>query len=118
MNKRAKLLRRRKQISSRLRGNTQMPRLCVFRSSKFVYAQLVDDVEGKTILGVTEKHIEKPVTDGTNRRIDIAKQLGSLIAKKAIEKKITKVVFDRRGYSYHGIVKAVAEGAREGGLQF
>lgn len=118
MNKRAKLLRRRKQISSRLRGSFQMPRLCVFRSSKFVYAQLVDDAQGKTILGVTEKHIEAPTTEGTNRRISVAKQVGSLIAKKALEQKITKVVFDRRGYAYHGIVKAVAEGAREGGLQF
>ena len=88
-------------------GAAEAPRLCVFRSAKHIYAQLIDDREGKTLVAVSGE-----------ARVDKAKEVGKLIAEKVLKKKIKKVVFDRGGYKYHGIVKAVAEGAREGGLLF
>lgn len=107
-------LQRKTRISQKLHGTAQNPRLSVFRSNQSVYAQLVDDARGKTILGVSEKHIEKK--SGT--KIDKAKALGLVLAAKAIEMNIKKVIFDKGSYRYHGRVKAIAEGAREGGLQF
>ncbi len=95
-------------------GTTTQPRLSVYRTNKYVYAQIVDDERGVTIAGVSEKSAaEKPM-----KKIDAAKVLGTLIAKKALEKKIEKVVFDRGRKAYHGIVKAFADAAREGGLKF
>ncbi len=91
------------------------PRLTIFRSNRYIYAQLIDGQKGKTILGVSEKEF---AADEKIKRIEAAKKLGSLIAKKAIAKKIKEVIFDRGAYKYHGRVKAVAEGAREGGLKF
>lgn len=93
-----------------------MPRLSVFRSNKYMYAQLIDDGAGKTLLGVSEKQLEnkKVKTVKTER----AKQLGSLLAQKATVLKVKKVVFDRGSYTYKGRVKSIADGAREGGLQF
>ena len=90
-----------------MHGTAKRPRLCIFRSAKHIYAQLIDDDKGKTIAVATGK-----------ANIDKAKKVGKLIAKKALEKKIEKVIFDRGGYKYHGRVKAVAEGAREAGLKF
>lgn len=107
--------RRKTRIRAKTQGTTQRPRLSVFRSNKYVYAQIVDDVKKQTIVGATE-------TELTNKekvkKSDRAKELGLLIAKKAAAKKVTEVVFDRGSYRYHGRVKAVAEGAREGGLKF
>jgi large subunit ribosomal protein L18 len=91
------------------------PRLTIFRSNRYIYAQLIDGQKGKTILGVSEREF---AADEKIKRIEAAKKLGSLIAKKAIAKKIKEVIFDRGAYKYHGRVKAVAEGAREGGLKF
>ena len=91
-----------------------MPRLCVFRSNKHIYGQLIDDEKGKTLLVAKDLEIKKP----SKGRIILAKEVGKLLAQKAVEKKYKKVVFDRGGYRYHGRVKALAEGAREEGLKF
>ena len=94
------------------------PRLSVFRSSKQIYAQLIDDVKGVTIASASS--IEKPMRDGrkTGANVDAAKAVGKLIAERAKEKGIKDVVFDRGGYLYHGRIKAVADAAREAGLEF
>jgi len=105
-----------RQISTRskIKGTADKPRLSVYRSNRFIYAQLIDDNAGKTILGVSEKNLKEK----TGSKIEIAKIVGALLAKKALEKKIKKVVFDRGSCLYHGRIKGVAEGAREGGLKF
>ena len=90
------------------------PRLTVFRSNKYIYAQIIDDKSGKTIVFVSEKEIE---TKGI-KKTEKAKVLGQTLAQKAKKKKVDKVIFDKGNYKYHGRVKALAEGAREGGLQF
>jgi large subunit ribosomal protein L18 len=101
------------KIRKKLKGTTERPRLCVFKSLSNIYAQLVDDTTGRTILSVSTLG---DVKDKTGR--EAATEVGKLIASKAKEKKIDKVVFDRSGYLYHGRVKAVADGAREAGLNF
>jgi len=106
---------RQKRIRSKTIGASLRPRLSVFRSNKSIYAQVIDDEKQKTIIGVSQKELSnKEKTTKTDK----ARQLGLLIAKKAIQKKISEVVFDRGSYKYHGRVKAVAQGAREGGLKF
>ncbi|SRR5258708_2151962 len=97
-----------------VQGTTERPRLSVFRSNSAIYAQIIDDTQKKTLLGVSLKQLEAK----QGKKIDMAKALGEHMAKKAKEQKIAAVVFDRGGYKYHGRVKAFAEGAREGGLQF
>lgn len=112
-------LERRKKIRSRIRGKVagtaERPRLSVYRSNKEVYAQLIDDVTGNTLVAASTKDKDFART-GT--KTDQSKAIGTVVAKKAAEKGISAVVFDRGGYLYHGRVKAVAEGAREGGLKF
>lgn len=95
-------------------GTDKKPRLCVFRSNKHIYVQLIDDVRKKTILSASDEKLKK----GKMTKVDLAKEIGKTIAQKSLEKKIEKVIFDRGPYKYHGRVKAVAEGAREGGLKF
>ncbi len=111
---------RRKKIHYRIRkkiaGTAQKPRLSVFRSNTSVYLQLIDDASGKTITGSSTK--DKDIEAQTGSKTDKAKLAGAAIARKASELGVTDVVFDRSGYLYHGRVKAAAEGAREGGLQF
>jgi large subunit ribosomal protein L18 len=116
MNNTSAKTRRQIRIRAKVQGTSDKPRLSIFRSNKFIYAQIIDDVAGKTILGVSEQ----AVVDSKSKlsKIENAKKLGESIAKQAKEKKIVKVVFDKGSYAYHGRVKAVAEGAREGGLQF
>lgn len=106
------------RIRKRIQGTLERPRLAVYRSLKHMYAQLIDDVKGVTLVSAStlEPGLREQIENGGN--IDAAKKVGELLAKKAIEKGITNVVFDRGGNLYHGRVKAVAEGAREGGLQF
>lgn len=104
--------KRHRKIRKRLRGTTQIPRLVVFRSLRTNYVQLIDDDKNITLMGTSDIKIKK----GTP--LEKAKQVGLNIAKMALEKKITQVVFDRAGYQYHGRVQALAEGAREGGLKF
>lgn len=108
-------LRRKIRTRSKVKGTKERPRLSVFRSSRYIYAQLINDTDRKTIVGVSEKQLGEKI-EGS--KIEKAKKLGIVIAKKAKVKKITNVVFDRGSYRYHGRVKALAEGAREGGLVF
>lgn len=105
LEKQIKRKRRHKRVRAKIKGTIDVPRLCVFRSSKYIYAQIIDDKQGKTLVAVKGKLVS-------------AGEVGKSIAKKTIEKKINKVVFDRGGYKYHGKVKALADGARAGGLKF
>jgi len=107
--------RRKTRIRAKAQGTPSKPRLSVFRSNKYIYAQIIDDVKEQTLVGASESEL---TTKEKTKKTDRAKELGLLIAKKAAKKKITEVVFDRGSYRYHGRVKAVAEGAREGGLKF
>jgi len=120
--KQEKRNRRHKRVRAKIFGTAQRPRLCVFRSGKYIYAQLINDEKGKTLVAASSQKIKNPKSSrqpaGQPPKIYIAKEVGKLLAKKALEKKIEKVVFDRGGYPYHGKVKALAEGAREGGLKF
>lgn len=108
-------LNRQKRVRSKIYGSSQKPRLSVFRSNKFIYVQAIDDENQKTIVGVSEKELKE--TDGS-KKTDRAFELGKLLAKKVLSKKITKAIFDRGSYKYHGRVKNIAQGAREGGLKF
>lgn len=107
-------IRRHKRVRNNISGTSDTPRLCLYRSNKHVHAQIIDDTKGTTL--VSSSSITLKLENGSN--IEAAKQVGLDIAKKALEKNITKVVFDRSGYIYHGRVKALAEGAREAGLKF
>lgn len=100
---------------SKTRGITGRPRLSVFRSSKYIYAQIIDDQKGITLTAASEKDI-KPKTQAT--KTDKAELVGEVLAKKALAKKIKKVKFDRGAFQYHGRVMALAEGARKAGLEF
>lgn len=120
---RIRRLRREKRVRAKVRGTSERPRLSVFRSQKYVWAQLIDDSIGKTLVSVTDKGIASKKKASTSsekitRRRALAELVGAALAKKAVEGGIEHVVFDRGGYAYHGIVRSVAEGARKGGLQF
>jgi large subunit ribosomal protein L18 len=108
--------RRQLRIRSRISGTPDMPRLNVFRSTKHIYAQIIDDVNQSTLVSASTLDKELNVQNGGNA--EAAKLIGKLIAEKAVAQGITKVVFDRAGYIYHGRVKALAEAAREAGLEF
>ena len=106
--------RRRIKLSIRrkLSGTAERPRLSVFRSNKAIYAQIIDDISGQTLAAASSLGIEK--TEGAN----VSAEVGKMLANKALEKGVSEVVFDRSGYLYHGRIKSLAEGAREGGLKF
>ena len=107
--------RRHLRVRRKISGTPECPRLCVYRSNTNLYAQIIDDVAGNTIVSCST--LDKDVkTKHANK--EAAKEVGTLIAKKAIEKNIKTVVFDRGGYIYHGVVKELAEAAREAGLEF
>lgn len=108
-------LRRHKRVRGKISGTATCPRLCVFRSTNNIYAQIIDDVNGVTL--VSASSLDKSI-DGNGGNKEAAKAVGKLIAERAAEKKITDVIFDRGGNIYHGRVKELAEGAREGGLNF
>jgi len=110
--------RRRNRIRKKVFGTSERPRLSVFRSLNHIYAQVIDDTQGKTI--VSASTLEKEFRDIrlNKSNIEFAKKVGALIAERAISLGITKVVFDRGGYRYHGSIKALADAAREKGLQF
>ena len=116
--KNAKRLQRHKRVRRKVFGTPQRPRLCVFRSSNNIYAQIIDDTNRVTLVAASslEEAVKSAVNHTGNK--DAAKKVGELVAKKAVEKGITEVVFDRGGYIFHGRVKELAEGAREGGLKF
>jgi len=111
---------RRKSIHKRIRGvvsgTADRPRLSVFRSNKQIYAQLIDDVSGKTL--VSASSVSKEFVSENGNKIDQAKFVGKALAEKAVASGLTKVVFDRSGYLYHGRIKSLAEAARESGLVF
>lgn len=108
-------LKRHVRVRAKISGTPECPRLDVFRSAKHIYAQIIDDVNSVTLCAASS--MDKDF-DGTGSNKDAAKQVGAAIAKRAAEKGITEVVFDRGGYIYHGRVKELAEAAREGGLKF
>ncbi len=117
--KNQKRIRRHNRVRAKVQGTAQMPRLCVFRSNQHITAQIVDDQKGKTIIQANDVQ-KMNLKEAKERTGKTAKAflVGKIIAQKAQEKKISKVVFDRGGYQYHGRVKALAEGARDGGLIF
>lgn len=111
--KQAKKIRRHNKIRAKIKGASKRPRLSVFRSNKGMFLQLIDDNKGVTLVSAKSSEIKKK-----DKKTVVSFELGKLIAAKAAEKKIKEVVFDRGGYKYHGRVKMVADGAREGGLKF
>ena len=138
-NKQAKRSRRHGRVRAKIFGTSEKPRLCVFKSAKHIYAQLIDDEKGVTLASASDLELtsqsrrerktkvsrktdakQKHETDAKilSGKIAIAFGVGKLIAGKALKNKIEKVIFDRGGYKYHGRIKALAEGAREGGLKF
>lgn len=132
--KREKRIQRHKRVRAKIFGTEERPRLCVFRSNKHIYAQLIDDEMGKTLLTVHDMELKRKKSSSSAKTTKektrgkeekqytlqekLAYEVGKLIAQRASDKKIEKVVFDRDGYRYHGRVKALAEGVREGGLKF
>ena len=111
-------LKRKKRIRKHLSGTDQKPRMSVFRSSKHIYAQLIDDISGHTLAAASS--MEKVVRDQPKFESKIAKAeyIGKILGERAIEKGLKKIVFDRNGFQYHGRVKAVSKGARDAGLVF
>jgi large subunit ribosomal protein L18 len=129
--KREKRYRRHRRVRAKISGTGKVPRLSVFRSTKHIYAQIIDDEKGCTLLAASDFELKKEKKKKNSKsstskekkkkrsgKIALAYRVGKLVAEKALKKKIKKVVFDRGGYKYHGRVKALAEGAREGGIQF
>ena len=115
VNRKAERERRHIRVRNKISGTAERPRLCVYRSNNNIYVQVIDDVRANTL--VQASTLDKEVkTKHSNK--EAAKEVGSLIAKRALEKNIKEVVFDRGGYIYHGVVKELAEAAREGGLEF
>jgi len=107
-------LRIRRSIRTKISGTATKPRLSVFRSNRAIYAQLINDQEGKTLVSVSSASLNP--NEGS--KVEVSSQVGRELASKAVELGISEVVFDRSGYLYHGRVKSLAEGAREGGLKF
>ncbi len=113
--KEIKRVRRIRRVRSRVKGVPERPRLAVFRSLKHISAQIIDDTKGKTIVSVRDTDVKDAKT---KKPTEIAREVGKLIAEKAKGANVTAIVFDRRDKRYHGRIHALAEGAREGGLQF
>ena len=105
--------KRKRRIRGKIQGTAERPRLSVFRSNKHIYAQLIDDEEGETLFAFSDFDLK---SSGSSK--EIAFEVGKNLAKAALKKDIKRIVFDRGGYKYHGCVKALAEGARDGGLAF
>lgn len=112
--KNAKRIKRHKRIRAKISGTASTPRLCVYRSLKNIYAQIIDDENGVTLVAASS--VEKDFVGGGNK--EDAEKVGKLVAERAVAKGITEVVFDRGGYVYHGRVECLAKGARDGGLKF
>lgn len=117
--------RRHRRVRMRITGTSIRPRFSVFRSGKHMVVQVIDDQNGKTLAAASDRDVSSNRTDaapgdadGTQRKVVIARAIGRVLAERARAQQITAVVFDRGGYAYHGRVRAVAEGAREGGLEF
>lgn len=113
-----KKLERKVRVRARIKYTSDRPRLTVFRSNRHIFAQIIDDAKGVTLLGVSDKSLFKGKKDSPKAKTEAAGLVGEELAKLAKGKKISNVTFDRGGYKYHGRVKALAEGARKGGLVF
>lgn len=130
-----KRIRRHRRVRAKINGTAQQPRLCVFRSNKHIYAQVINDEKGKTLIAVSDLELKKLKVKSKKEilqlkskknskkqplstKVHVAFRIGQLLAQKALKKKIKQVIFDRGGYKYHGRVKTLAEGARKGGLKF
>ncbi len=115
LNREARIRRERRhhRVRAKVHGTVERPRLAVFRSLSHIYAQVIDDLNSKTLVAASDMEVKKK-----GAKTELAKEVGLLIAKKAKEKGIEKVVFDRGAYRYHGRIKSLADAAREGGLQF
>ncbi len=111
-------LRRKERVRKKVVGTDARPRVCVYRSNKHIYAQVISDHQGRTLAAVSTLAKDLAETTKQNKGVESAKQVGLALAKACKEKNITRVVFDRNGFLFHGQVRAVAEGAREGGLEF
>lgn len=107
--------RRHKRVRTKISGTAECPRLCIYRSNSNIYAQVIDDTKGITL--VSASTLDKAIKTKKSNK-EAAKEVGTLVAKRALEKNIKTVVYDRGGYVYHGIVKELAEAAREAGLEF
>jgi large subunit ribosomal protein L18 len=110
--------RRHERVRGKIKGTASRPRLCVFRSLSHIYAQIIDDVAGRTLAAASDVEKELTASRDGKKKIDIAAAVGDLVAKRARERGVEQVVFDRGGYRFHGRVKAVAEAARKAGLRF
>ncbi len=110
--------KRHQRVRNKINGSSEMPRLNVYRSLNNIYAQVINDEEGRTLAAAStlSPEVKAKLTNGSN--VDAAKAVGELVAQRAVEKGVTKVAFDRAGYLYHGRVKALADAARENGLKF
>jgi large subunit ribosomal protein L18 len=111
-------LKRKLRVRKRVQGSAERPRLCVFRSDKHIYAQIIDDVTGVTLVSASTVAPEYKQMDRAQGKVGAAQRVGQMIAAKAKSHGIGKVVFDRNGYIYHGRVRALADSAREAGLEF
>ncbi|MBL7073011.1 MAG: 50S ribosomal protein L18 [Candidatus Omnitrophica bacterium] len=120
MDKTKRRYRRKKAIRKKVSGTVERPRLCVHKSNRNIYVQIVNDTEGKTLCGTSTnaKDVKNKFKEFTRKNIKFAEFIGERIAKSATEKGIKKVVFDRSGYQYHGVVKTLADTARKNGLEF
>jgi large subunit ribosomal protein L18 len=114
-NRKLERTRRHARVRTKISGTPECPRLSVFKSNSAVYAQIIDDVNGKTLVAASS--LDKEVKT-KHANVEAAKEVGALVAKRAKDAKISDVVFDRGGYIYHGVIKALADSAREGGLNF
>ena len=106
-------LKKKLRIRKKVSGSAERPRLCIFKSAKHIYASLIDDGSGKTLASFSSLHVDEKLSG-----VEMAKKVGVELAKKAIANNVNAVVFDRNGFIYHGRVKSLADGAREGGLNF
>ncbi len=106
------------RVRKKVRGTAERPRLCVFRSLRHIYAQIIDDTQGNTLAAATSQEAENQQSAAAGSKLALSEAVGKLVAERAKAKGITQVVFDRGGYKYHGRIKALADGSREGGLAF
>jgi large subunit ribosomal protein L18 len=110
---------RHRRVRKKVAGSPEQPRLCVFRSLRSIYAQIIDDTDGRTLVAVSSQEANQEAGGETIRpKTAVSTAVGQMLAQRALERGISRVVFDRGGYKYHGRVKALADAAREGGLQF
>lgn len=107
--------RRQKRVRRKIAGTAQRPRLTVYRSNKYIYAQVIDDVEGRTLAAASS---HEPDLRGSSLNVDVATRVGELVGQRAREAGVSEIVFDRAGYKFHGRVKALADAARDAGLEF